>query len=137
MHICKADKISLSIAGIISFLGGSVHFSFFQLFNATEVKNCLGSNWALIHPLILGSILLSYMVSYISIIYSEELINTRLGRPLLICFSLVYAIRLFSEFAFFGFSGLTSIMWIVICLIPIAIYIRIFFKNLNTADYFF
>ena len=130
----KTDKISLIIAGSITFLGGTIHFTFFQIFNAIEVKNCLKEYWSLLHPLTLGSILLSFMVAYISVFHSKELLDTKIGKPLLICFSLIYVIRLISEFTFMGFNGIVSIMWIIICLIPMVIYLRAFNINLRNTN---
>lgn len=127
----RTDKISLVIAGLISFLGGTLHFTFFPVFNSTEVKNCLKEYWPLLDPLTLGSILFSYMVAYVSFFHSKGLMDTKIGRPLLISFSFIYIIRLISEFVFMGFNGVVSIMWILICLIPIVIYLRAFNINLR------
>jgi hypothetical protein len=127
----KADKILLIIAGLMTFFAGILHFTFFKLFNSAEIRNSLKDSWALIHPLILGSILLSFMVAYISVFHSKELINTKIGRPLLVSFTLLYLIRLISEFVFMGYKGIASIIWILICVIPVVIYIRIFVKNLR------
>jgi hypothetical protein len=127
----RIDKISLIIAGLITFLNGTMHFTFFPVFNSIEIKNCLKEYWPLLHPLTFSSIILCYLVAYISIIHSKELLSTKIGRPLLICFSLLYVIRLISEFAFMDFNGILSLMWIIICLVPIVIYSRILMKNLK------
>ena len=129
----KIDKISLIIAGILTFLAGLLHVTFFKFYNSPEVMACLNhGEWAIIHTLILGSILLAFMVAYISVIHPVDLMRLSIGKPLLIGFSLLYLIRLVAELLIFGFSGAGSIQWIIICFIMAAIYLRIFVKSLKT-----
>ncbi len=122
----KIDKILLIAAGIISFLAGLMHFTFFSLFNSMEIG--LAPEYKLISPTLnAGSILFTFTIAYISVFHANDLIKTPIGRPLLISFACLYIVRLSAEFVFASYS----IFWILFCLALAAVYIRIFTLNLK------
>lgn len=115
----KSQHILLRVAGSISLLFAIFHMLFFKIFNWAETLACLDkSNWAIFQTLNLGGIMMVVMIAYFSLFKANDLISNRLSLPLLVFFSLFYLIRIVAEFLFFGFSGVESIVIILLCLIP-------------------
>jgi hypothetical protein len=54
----------------------------------------------------------------LSLGYTRQLIETIAGRSILLFFTAFYLVRIYSEFAYFGFRIPISIFIIAICLIP-------------------
>ena len=122
----KIDKILLIAAGIISFLAGLMHFTFFPLFHSIMIGP--SPDYMLIPPTLnAGSILFTFTIAYTSVFHSNDLIKTSIGKPLLISFACLYIIRLSAEFVFARYS----IFWISFCLALAIVYIRIFTLNLK------
>ena len=116
-------KTSLLIAGGINILFTAFHIAFYYLFNWKETLSCLGhSNWAIFQTFYLGSILMVAMMAYLSLRFPNDLYRTVFGKSLSVAFCLFYFIRIMSEFLLFGYRGIPSMIIIVLCAIPAAIY---------------
>jgi hypothetical protein len=117
-------RILLVLAGVINVLFSAFHISFYYLFKWKETLSCLSnSNLSIFKTFYLGSILMVLMMAFLSIRFPEDLYRSLFGRSLSFVFFLFYLIRIFAEFVFFGFRGLHSIIIILFCAIPAAIYI--------------
>ena len=68
-------------------------------------------------------ILVILAMAYFSFRYPDELVRTSIGKSLLMVFGIFYLIRVASEFIFFGYSGVGSLLIIILCLIPAASYL--------------
>lgn len=67
-------------------------------------------------------LMLAAMV-YFSFRYPDELARTPIGKSLLVVFGVFYLIRIASEFIFFGYSGVGSLVIIILCLLPALSYL--------------
>lgn len=120
----KPKRILFVLAGVISLLFFVFHLVLFQLFNWKETLTCLDrTNWAILQTFNLVAILMIGTIAYFTFRHPIELASTSLGKSLLIVFSLFYIIRVVSQFIFFGYQGLGSLMIVVLCLIPALIYL--------------
>jgi len=68
-------------------------------------------------------------ITYFSFRHPVELANTALGKSLLLVFSIFYLIRIVSQFIFFGYQGVSSLVIVLLCLIPALIYLWISFSR--------
>ncbi len=62
-------------------------------------------------------------MAYFSFRYPDELVGTSVGRALLIVFGGFYLVRIASELAFVGYSGVGSLVIIILCLLPALSYL--------------
>ena len=131
----KPKRISFVIAGVISLLFFVFHIFFFQLFNWKERLISLNhNNWAIFQTFNLVAILMAGMITYFSFRHPTELVQTSLGKSLLVAFSLFYLIRIVSQFIYFGYQGIGSLMIVVLCLIPALIYLWISFSRPSAKE---
>ncbi|MBN1427408.1 MAG: hypothetical protein JXB07_03425 [Anaerolineae bacterium] len=120
----KAIRIGLVIAGCIGLLFLIFHITFPWMFNWKETLACLDrNNWAILQTFNLASILMLAAMVFFSFRYPSELAGTSLGHSMLVFFSLFYAIRIAAEFAFFGYTGIGSVVIIGLCLAPAVAYL--------------
>jgi hypothetical protein len=87
------------------------------------------TNWAIFQTFNLVAILMVGMIAYFSFRHPVELAGTALGRSTLLVFGLFYLIRIVSQFIFFGFQGASSLVIVVMCLVPALIYLWISFSQ--------
>lgn len=121
----------IRIAGVLSILFTLLHIAFYWIFNWTQDLNSLNlSNKAVLLTLNVVVILLLLYSSIISFVYTRQLIETIVGKSLLLFLSSFYIARIVCEFTYFGFSMPESIMVISICLIPVICFgLPVLFKS--------
>ncbi len=120
----KKTKTSMMVAGGISILFLIFHLLFPQLFDWKETLTCLDpANWAIFQTYNLVAILMVGTITYFTFRHTVELIQTSLGRSLLVVFSLFYLIRTAAQFIYFGFQGIGSLVIVILCLAPASIYL--------------
>ncbi len=118
-------RASLLVAGGVS--------AFFTVFHGISAYS-LASNAGLISPDPMGiqallqtfnlvTLLMVAAMAYFSFRYPDDLVRTSIGKSLLVVFGIFYLIRIASEFVFFGYSGVGSLVLIVLCLIPALSYL--------------
>jgi len=115
----QTKLLLIHIAGVFSILFTLFHAGFYWIFNWSKtliVMNPIDKAILLTFNLI-GILLLLYSV-ILSLGFARQLIETTVGKSLLLFFTLFYVVRIFSEFAYFGFRMPGSIVIIVMCLIP-------------------
>jgi len=116
-------KTGIRIAGVIGLLFTAFHLYFYVLFKWQQSLACLNkTNWSIFMTYHVASIFFVGTITYFSLFHPTELITTKLGRSLLVVFSIFYLIRLAAEFLFFGFNGVSSLVIVILCLIPTVIY---------------
>jgi hypothetical protein len=124
----KARKIFVTIGGILFLIFGLFHISFWFLFdwNNELVKlNEINSN--VMQMLNIGTIVLVLSFGCIMLFYQSEILNTKLGKAMLILFSLFFFARFIAEFVFPGSSiifGLILFICVLIYLIPAIINVK-------------
>jgi hypothetical protein len=128
----KQTKILLiRIAGVISILFTLFHAGFYWIFKWSQtlsVMNPIDKGILLTFNLI--SILLLLYSVVLSLGFARQLIETIVGKSLLLFFTIFYVVRIYSEVAYFGFRIPGSIMIISVCLIPaICFSLPVFLKS--------
>jgi hypothetical protein len=128
----KQTKILLiRIAGVISILFTLFHAGFYWIFKWSQtlsVMNPIDKGILLTFNLI--SILLLLYSVVLSLGFARQLIETIVGKSLLLFFTIIYVVRIYSEVAYFGFRIPGSIMIISVCLIPaICFSLPVFLKS--------
>jgi hypothetical protein len=121
----------IRIAGIISILFTLFHAGFYWLFKWSQTLTIMNptDRGILLTFNLIGIILLLYSV-ILSLGFARQLIETTVGKSLLLFFTVFYVVRIFSEVAYFGFRIPGSIMIITICLIPaICFSLPVFIKS--------
>jgi len=142
-HICveiKKNQLNMKtqtklllirIAGVFSILFTLFHAGFYWIFNWSKtliVMNPIDKAILLTFNLI-GILLLLYLL-ILAFGFTRQLIETTVGKSLLLFFTLFYAVRIFSEFAFFRHEMPLSLVIITMCLIPaICFSLPVFFKS--------
>ncbi len=118
-------RVSLFVAGGVS--------AFFTVFHGLMFYS-LASNPDLISPDPMGirallqtfnsvTLLTVAAMAYFSFRYPDELVRTSMGRSVLAFFGMFYLIRIASEFIFVGYSGVGSLVIVILCLIPASSYL--------------
>ncbi len=118
-------RASLFVAGAVS--------AFFTLFHGVMFYS-LAANPNVISPDPMGiqallqtfnsvTLLMVAAMTYFSFRYPGELVGTSLGKSLLGFFGIFYLVRIASEFVFFGYSGMGSLVIIILCLVPALCYL--------------
>ena len=109
---------------------GGVNFLFFGLFHLTfwhglnwgnELIKLTEINSNVMQMLNIGIVVFMLALGFIMLFYRKEILNSALGRALLIAFSLFWLARLVGEFAFPGGSiilGVILFLCVLIYLIP-------------------
>lgn len=117
---------------VLLFVAGGVS-AFFTLFHGL-MSYSLASNPNLISPDPMGiqallqtfnstTLWIVAAMAYFSFRYPDELVRTSIGKSLLVVFGIFYLVRIASEFLFSGYSGVGSLVIIVLCLIPALSYL--------------
>ncbi len=114
------------------FVAGAVS-AFFTVFHGLMAYS-LATNPGLISPDPMGiqallqtfnsvTLLMVAAMAYFSYRFPDELVRTSMGRSLLVVFGIFYLIRIASEFVFFGYSGVGSLVLIILCFVPALCYL--------------
>ncbi len=126
----NTTNIFLISSGIMNSLFLIFHLMFYHLFEWEKTLSCLnGSDSGIMLTFNLICILFLVMMTFFPFLFRKDLLETRMGKSLLIVFAMFYSIRIVCEFLFFGFSGFKSIVIIALCLIPIICYLFCVFKQ--------
>lgn len=118
----KIRNTLVIIGGIIFMIFGLFHISFWFIFdwkNELIKLNEINSN--VMQMLNIGTAILLLSFGYIMLFYRREILNSRLGRAMLIIFSSFFFARLVAEFVFPGSSiifGIILLLIVLIYLIP-------------------
>jgi len=109
----------IRIAGVVSILFTLFHAGFYWIFKWSQTLTMMNpiDKGILLTFNLIGVILLLYSV-ILSFGYARQLIETTVGKSLLLFFTVFYVIRIFSEFVYFGFHMPSSVLIIALCLIP-------------------
>ncbi|MCL2290717.1 MAG: hypothetical protein FWC34_08470 [Bacteroidetes bacterium] len=117
------------IKNVLVIIGG-INFLFFGLFHLTfwhglnwgnELIKLTEINSNVMQMLNIGIVVFMLALGFIMLFYRKEILNSALGRALLIAFSLFWLARLVGEFAFPGGSiilGVILFLCVLIYLIP-------------------
>ncbi len=62
-------------------------------------------------------------MAFLSFRYPDELAGTSMGKSILMVFGIFYLVRIASEFVFVGYSGVGSLVIVILCLIPALSYL--------------
>jgi hypothetical protein len=120
MNNKKISVICLHIAGVICLFYAVSHSLFERMFNWESTLSCLSQFDRAImltyHYLIIMTI---GFMSFVSVFQAKLILESRIGKSVLVMFSVFYIIRIITELTLFGFSGKQSIVLIVICIIPV------------------
>lgn len=121
----------IRIAGVLSILFTLFHSAFYWIFKWSLT---LGTMNPTDHAIMLTFNLICVLLLLYSVIlsfgFARQLIETAVGKSLLLFFSVFYVVRIFSEFVYFGFRMPASVMIIAICLIPAVCFsLPVFFKS--------
>jgi hypothetical protein len=107
------------IAGIISILFTLFHAGFYWLFKWSETLACMNINdRAILLTFNLITILLLLYSVILALGFTRELIETVVGKSILLFFTAFYMVRIYCEFPYFEFQMPGSIIIIAVCLIP-------------------
>jgi len=121
----------IRIAGVVSILFTLFHAGFYWIFKWSQTLTVMNptDRGILLTFNLVGIILLLYSV-ILSLGFARQLIETTVGKSLLLFFTLFYLVRIFSEVAYFGFRIPGSIMIISVCLIPVICFgVPVFLKS--------
>ncbi|MBI5302123.1 MAG: hypothetical protein HY868_08305 [Chloroflexi bacterium] len=120
----KSIRVSLFVAGGIGLFFTVFHCLMFYLFKWSATLACLDPmNWATFQTFNLVAILMVATITFFSFRHPDELVKTALGKSLLIVFGIFYLIRIAAEFIFYGYRGTSSLVIIILCLVPAMVYL--------------
>lgn len=115
----QTKLLLIRIAGVVSILFTLFHAGFFWLFKWSQALSVLNtSDRGILLTFNLICIMLLLYSVILSLGYTRQLIGTIAGKSILLFFTAFYLVRIYSEFAYFGFRMPSSIFIIAICLIP-------------------
>jgi len=103
------ENILVYLAGVYNVLLGIFHLLFWkiQLFNwEVELKQMSSINSGVLQIMNLCLIVIFFFMAFISFFHNKELINTSLGKSILIGFSIFWLLRFIEQFLFFGYNGM-------------------------------
>jgi hypothetical protein len=87
------------VGGIYNLLFGIFHLSFWKLFNwGEELSHMSPINRAVMQMLNVAVIVFLFMMACVSMVYSDEMVTTGLGKTLLLGISIFWITRLIGEF---------------------------------------
>lgn len=116
------DKLII-IGGIFNLGIAIFHIMFWKIFRwKSELPKLKKVNQGVLQVLNLCLVLCFLFFSYISIIYSYELLTTELGNSLLIFISLFWLIRGIEQFIFFSYKLTGSILIILLSVFGFLVY---------------
>jgi hypothetical protein len=115
----QTKLLLVRIAGVVSILFTLFHAGFYWLFKWSETLMVLNANdRAILLTFNLISILLLLYSVILALGFARQLIETVAGKSILLFFTAFYLVRIYCEFAYFGFRMPSSIIIITICLVP-------------------
>ena len=128
----KTSVICLRIAGTISVFFTLFHCLFNKLFNWDLTLSCLSqSDRAIMLTYHYICILMVGFMSILLLFQAKQILESKIGSSVLIFFSAFYLLRMITEFTLFGFAGIHSIFILILCLIPVILFIIPIIYNLK------
>ncbi|HNW51465.1 MAG TPA: hypothetical protein PKH79_10305 [Prolixibacteraceae bacterium] len=115
----QTKLLLIRIAGVVSILFVLFHAGFYWIFKWSQTLTVMNptDRGILLTFNLIGVLLLLYSV-VMSLGYARQLVETTTGKSLLLFFTAFYLVRIFSEFAYFGFHAPGSIIILAMCLLP-------------------
>jgi hypothetical protein len=115
----QIKRLLLRIAGVFSILFTLFHAGFYWMFKWAETLSVLNpTDRAILLTFNLICILLLMYSVILALGLTRQLIETVIGKSLLLFFTTFYLVRIIAEFVYFRFQMPNSILIIAICLIP-------------------
>ncbi len=100
----------LRIGGVLNILLAVFHFMFWKLFDWPTTLGCLlDTQQAIMQVLNIHLGLVIAFFGYVSLFYPDDLLNSKIGKHLLLLIALFYLVRTVNEGIFFGVSHPASI----------------------------
>ncbi len=117
-------KTLLIIGGIVVFGFLIFHLFFWKIFDwKRDLKSLTPINRAIMQVLNLSLSFIFLLISYISIFHTDELLNTDLGRTMLLGIATFWFLRAIEQIVFFGLKSTISIAFFVVFLAGSALYL--------------
>lgn len=115
----KTSIVLFKIAGVMNLLFLLFHLPFYWMFRWEQALSVLSpdNRYIMLTFNIIANVLLLYF-TFILLRYSRKLLVNEVGKAFLLLVSAFYLIRIFAEFYFWGFQGVSSLVIIVLCAIP-------------------
>ncbi len=118
-------RVSLFVAGGVGVLFTLLHGLMFYSFasNPNLISPDPMGIQALLQTFNAVTLWVVAAMAYLSFRHPDDLVRTSMGRSVLVVFGVFYVVRIASEFAFVGYSGMGSLVIIILCLIPAFCYL--------------
>ena len=114
------QKILITTGGLLFVLFGIFHLFFWKMFDwKNELSKLSITNSNIMQMLNIGCSFIVLSLAYILLFHRKDIINEKLGKPVLIMSGLFYFIRMVMEFAFPEGSLVFAILMFFISLIYI------------------
>lgn len=111
------------IGGIYCLVFAVFHVFFWKIFDwKNDLRSLTQVNRGIMHVLNLCLTFLFFFVAYISLFNSEDLVNTKLGKTVLVGISIFCLLRAIEQIIFFGLKKTVSILFFVSFLIGAALF---------------
>lgn len=122
---------SLKVAGSLNALFFLFHVPFYWMLNWEFSLACLSKdNWAIVQCFNIIAISLLFLMSFVSLFQTKELLTTKLGTSFMIFCIWFYSFRIAAEFIFFGIqNAIVSGVIIVMCALPVLFYVLAMYKK--------
>jgi len=127
----QTKLLLIRIAGMVSILFTLFHAGFYWIFKWSQTLTVMNptDRGILLTFNLIGVLLLLYSV-VMSLGYTRQMVETSTGKSLLLFFTAFYLVRIFSEFAYFGFRSPSSVIILAMCLLPaICFSLPVFMKS--------
>lgn len=119
----KFEEAVVSAGGIYNLAFGIYHLIFWKLFNwKKDLKKIHSVNRGIMQVLNLCLIFLFFVMAYVSIFNTKDLLYTGIGKALLISFTLFWLLRSIEQVAFFGMKSKISVIHFVLFIFGALIY---------------
>ncbi|MBU2515771.1 hypothetical protein KJ966_31010 [bacterium] len=124
-------KLLLRIGGILNLFLAIFHFMFWKLFDWPNSLSCLAeTQQAIMQVLNIHLGLVVAFFGYVSLFFPDDLLNSKIGKQLLLLISFFYLVRVINEGVFFGISHPASIGTIIV----LALVSLLYFAVWRSAD---
>lgn len=131
----KKNLILVRTAGVITTLFSVFHLSFYWLFHWKERLSCLDTDtWAIFHAFNYGMNMMFILFALISLFMTKKLLLESMGRVMLLFMSSIYVMRIVSEFVLWHCRQSMSVVIIILCLLPVVLYLLPLFGRRNNLS---
>ena len=124
MAINNYAEIMIFVGGVFNLGFAIYHIMFWRLFRWREdLASLRHINRSVMQVLNLCLTFVFLVMAYVSFFHTSELIQTSLGKTLLIAFSLFWFLRMIEQVVFFGTKNKMSVAFTLVFLLGSAIYL--------------